>query len=144
MTGTRPRAFILVVGDPASDPRIGWMAESLSERFDVTEIGMHRDESATRPPLMEILNPSRRRVRVPMGQWPAYIPETGGPIYAENVGWTTLAGFAYEIAEQDAEDVHKGRLHTDRAVSDRRHLMRRVLYASPSLVRAAQALGPAE
>ena len=140
----RPRALILVVGDPASDPRIGWIADSLSPQFDVTEVGIHRDESAMRPPLMEVLSPSQRRVRAPMGSWPAFIQEPGGPFYAGNVGWTTLAGFAYEIAEQDAGDVHKGKLHADRALSERRAAMRRILCASRSLLSAATALGPAE
>lgn len=48
----RPRAFVLTSRDPSADPRVGWVAATLAARFDVTEIGLHRDNSMRRPPTL--------------------------------------------------------------------------------------------
>ncbi len=140
----RPRAFVLVAGDPSNDPRIGWVAATLSARFEVIEIGLFRDFARRRMPTLESIGYGRRRARVPTSDWPAFIPEGPGAAYAENPGWATLAGFSYEVADDDFAVSNRKRIKLDVATHSRRFQMRHIVRTNVSLIRAARALGPAE
>ena len=93
----RPRALVIASGDPASDPRIGWVAATLSQRFDVIELGTHRDRALRRQPDWNALGKNRWRARIPITPWPAHVPDLGKETYGGNAGWFALAGFAYDM-----------------------------------------------
>ncbi|RYG37526.1 MAG: hypothetical protein EON93_03510, partial [Burkholderiales bacterium] len=133
----RPRAYVLTAGDPANDPRIGWVAGTLAARFEVTELGLHRDLSSVRPPQVATVTGHHSRIHLPATPWPAYVIDTNNAIFGDNDGWNALAGFAYEVSSSD----HAA---SSRATRERHQHLRRILKTNASLIRAARALGPAE
>lgn len=140
-----PRAFVLTAGDPTNDPRIGWVAATLADKFDVTEIGLYRDLSTARAPDVEQIAPQLRRARAPATPWPAYIPDLNDVVLGDNAGWNALAGFAYETASTDPVLGYGRKTGRPlRAIHERHEQLRRILRTNASLIRAARALGPAE
>jgi len=137
----RPRALILASGDPASDPRIGWVAATLSQRFDVIELGTHRDRALRRTPDWTALEKSRWRARIPITPWPAHVPDLGKETYGGNVGWFALAGFAYDMLGLHATLAAK-KTRVSLAKRQRLHQMKEILATNASLIRAGRALGP--
>lgn len=136
-SSARPRAYVLTAGDPANDPRIGWVARTLAARFEVCELGLHRDLSSARPPQISKIEQHRTRAHLPATPLPAYIADTNQTTFGENEGWNALAGFAYETSSSD-------KAHSPRATRERHAHLRRILRTNVSLIRAARALGPAE
>jgi glycosyltransferase involved in cell wall biosynthesis len=137
----RPRVFLLAACDPASDPRIGWLANTLSQRFAVTEIGIFREPNARTPTIEQLAHGAR--IRVPVSPWPGFVEEDArSPLFADNAGWATLAAFGYETAQM--EDLGLLGAGADASGKERRAQMGRILRTNASLVRAARALGPAE
>lgn len=133
----RPRAYVLTAGDPANDPRISWVGGTLSARFDVYELGLHRDLSSVRTPRISKVGVHHTRIHLPTTPWPAYVADTNQTMFGDNDGWNALAGFAYEASSSD-------RMRPSRATRERHEHMRRILRTNVSLIRAARALGSAE
>jgi glycosyltransferase involved in cell wall biosynthesis len=137
----RPRALVLASGDPASDPRIGWVASTLAERFDVIVVGTHRDRSQRRAPEWVSFGESHSRVNVPVAASPCYTPDGEGDTYGGSIGWFVLAGFAYDVAGLDAVPNWK-RPKISLARHQRINQMKEILSTNASLIQAGRALGP--
>ena len=60
----KPIAYLLAACDPVTDPRIGWMAETLRSQFDVYEIGILREPNVSLPAVEQIAT-DHYRIRVP-------------------------------------------------------------------------------
>lgn len=140
---SRPRALVLASGDPASDPRIGWVASSLSQRFNVTELGTHRDRAMHRRPDWTELGEHHWRARLPITSWPAHVSDLGRSTYGGSVGWFALAGFAYDIVGLHAEIAAK-KTRIPLAKRQRLNQMKEILATNASLIRAGRALGSAD
>src|SRR5215472_83138 len=81
--GKRRRLLLLIAHDPAVDPRIGWMAETLANEYEVCEIGIHGNSARCNAPSLERVSETRRRIRVGRGQ--------------HDFGWVSLPGGVGEL-----------------------------------------------
>jgi glycosyltransferase involved in cell wall biosynthesis len=142
----KPVAYIVATCDPVSDPRIGWMAETLRARFDVYEIGVLRHQSESLAPQVEHLAGDYHRIRVPRVPWPIDIFENPeSDIISCNPGIVVLAKFALEIGEHPTAAGRPFDLPLDRAArSARKDLLQMFLSCNGALIRAARAMGPAD
>lgn len=134
----RQRAYVLVEGDPAADPRVEWVSRTLQATHDVVEIGVVTTLSA---PVVK---------RVSGGHWRALVPDSAyfgdlavngeAGAFTGNPGLAALGGLAATVTSGSAGDVLGGTAYTAKAGMFYSRL-RHVLNANTALLRSARGLG---
>lgn len=141
---SRPVAYVVVPHDPAQEPRIGWLASSLSKTHDVTIIGTYRSNQVGDRPTLETNADGIKLIRVERtrhdGAWLRSAAQLRGKMSVERGLLAEL--IAYSAAPHD---VLADRLGAEIAKPSElqrfRELCRHIVNTSSALIGALEQLG---